>query len=33
MAKGEFERAIADYDLAIALDANAVGYFNRGLAR
>src|SRR5262245_30240215 len=33
MAKGEIERAIADYDLAIAFDANSVAYYNRGLAR
>jgi len=34
MAKGELDRAIADYDLAIAFDARiAVAYYNRGLAR
>src|SRR5262245_20185793 len=34
MKKGEIERAIADYDLAIASDAmSAVAYYNRGVAR
>src|SRR5436190_1400003 len=34
MLKGELERAIADYDLAIAFDTNySFAYFNRGLAR
>src|SRR5262245_9581677 len=34
MKKGDLERAIADYDLAIAFDArSAVAYYNRGLAR
>src|SRR5262245_26131700 len=33
MAKGEWDRAIADYDLAIAFDARAPVYNNRGLAR
>jgi tetratricopeptide (TPR) repeat protein len=33
-AKGEYKRAIADYDLAIATDPNlADNYYNRGLAR
>jgi tetratricopeptide (TPR) repeat protein len=33
-AKGEWDRAIADYNLAIAFDARgAVAYHNRGLAR
>src|SRR5262249_59976753 len=32
--KGEFERAIADYSLAIVFDAgNAGAYYNRGMAR
>ncbi len=34
LAKGEWERAIADYDLAIAFDSRmAVAYYHRGLAR
>src|SRR5262245_52133479 len=33
LAKGELDRAIADYDLAIAFDACAAIYNNRGLAR
>ena len=34
LAKGELDRAIADYDLAIAFDARvAIAYYNRGLAR
>src|SRR5215813_3074036 len=34
LKKGEFERAIADYSLAIAFDPRYAGaYFNRGLAR
>jgi tetratricopeptide (TPR) repeat protein len=33
-AKGELDRAIADYDLAIVFDPhNAKTYYNRGLAR
>jgi tetratricopeptide (TPR) repeat protein len=34
MKKGEIERAIADYGLAIATDAlSAAAYYNRGVAR
>jgi Tfp pilus assembly protein PilF len=34
MANGEIERAIADYDLAIAFDSrSALVYYNRALAR
>jgi transcriptional regulator len=34
MAKGEWDRAIADYDLAIAFNSQAaIAYYNRGLAR
>src|SRR5262245_49462751 len=33
LAKGEWDRAIADYDLAIAFDARAAIYNNRGLAK
>src|SRR5262245_48213345 len=34
LAKGELDRAIADYDLAIAFDGRGVvAYHNRGLAR
>jgi len=34
LAKGDWDRAIADYDLAIAFDGSAaVAYYNRGLAR
>src|SRR5262245_28399852 len=33
LAKGEWDRAIADYDLAIAFDASAIAYYNRGVAR
>src|SRR5215475_13756898 len=34
LAKGEIERAIADYDLAIAFDArSALAYYNRAVAR
>src|SRR5262245_62564978 len=34
MAKGEWDRAIADYDLAIAFNSRAaIAYYNRGLAR
>src|SRR5262245_52168436 len=34
LAKGEWERAIVDYDLAIAFDSRvAVAYYNRGVAR
>src|SRR5215468_5590598 len=34
MAKGEIERAIADYDLAIAFDSrSALAYYNRAIAR
>jgi len=34
LAKGEWDRAIADYDLAIVFDARvAVAFYNRGLAR
>lgn len=34
LAKGELDRTIADYDLAIAFDARvAVAYYNRGVAR
>src|SRR5262245_65843751 len=34
LKKGDFERAIADYSLAIAFDArHADAYYNRGLAR
>jgi len=33
-AKGEWERALTDYDLAIATDPSAAGsYYNRGVAR
>src|SRR5262249_52992206 len=32
LKKGEIERAIADYDLAIAFDASAVAFYNRALA-
>src|SRR5215510_9331661 len=34
LARGEWDRAIADYDLAIAFDARGVvAFYNRGLAR
>src|SRR5262245_18035392 len=33
LEKGEWDRAIADYDLAIAFDARATIYNNRGLAK
>src|SRR5262245_42327573 len=34
LKKGEFERAIADYSLAIVFDAGHAGaYYNRGMAR
>src|SRR5215470_9033916 len=34
MAKGDFDRAIADYGFAIAFDSrSAVAHYNRGLAR
>jgi hypothetical protein len=34
MAKGELNRAIADFDLAVAsAPAYAVSYYNRGVAR
>src|SRR5262245_24036606 len=33
LSKGEWDRAIADYDLAIAFDARATIYSNRGIAK
>src|SRR5215468_11850684 len=33
LEKGEWDRAIADYDLAIAFESRATAYHNRGIAR
>ena len=33
LAKGDWDHAIEDYDLAIAFDARATAYYNRGLAK